>query len=46
MAKCTHLLAYGKNMPRNNQFSVFCLEKVKYYPENKSAQIFENLPKK
>ena len=27
------MLAYGKNMPRNRQFSVFCPEKIKYYPE-------------
>ena len=34
------MLAYGKNKPRNNQFSgVFCPEKVKYYPKYKSAQI-------
>ena len=33
VAKCTDLhkamLAYGKNMPKNNQFSVFCQELIK-----------------
>ena len=38
VAKYTDLknpvLAYGKNMPRNNQFSVFfALKEMKYYPE-------------
>ena len=32
------MLAYGKNMPRNNQFSVFYPEMVKNCPE-------KNLPK-
>ena len=27
------MLVSGRIMPRNNQFSVFCPEKVKYYPE-------------
>ena len=40
------MLAYGQNMPRNNQFSVFCPEKVKYYPETKSVQIFEKFTPK
>ena len=42
------MLAYGENMPRNNQFFwFFCPEKIKYYPEKKSAQIYpkgKNLP--
>ena len=39
MAKCTDfkkksMLAYGKNMPQNNQFSNFCPEK-KYITQKK-----------
>ena len=32
------MLAYGKNMPRNNQLSIFCPEFIKICPE-------KNLPK-
>ena len=35
------MLAYGKSLPRNNEFSLFCPEKMQYYPEKKSVQIFE-----
>ena len=35
------MLAYDKNLPRNKEFSVFYPEKIKYYLEKKSAQIFE-----
>ena len=40
------MLAYGKNMPRNNQFSVFCPEKIKYHPEKNMPKFLKNLPKK
>ena len=40
------VLAYGKNMPRNNQFSVFCPEKIKYYPEKNLLEFLKNLPQK
>ena len=41
------MLAYDKNMLRNNEFSVFfCPEKIKYYPEKKSAHIFEKFTQK
>ena len=39
------MMAYGKNMPQNNQFSILCPElnkncpeKVKNWPEKNSAQ--------
>ena len=41
------MLAYGKRLPRNNQFSVFCPKKIKYYPENKICPNFWKIyPKK
>ena len=52
MAKCTDLKKNQcwpmvKNLPRNNQFSAFCPEKIKILPRKKSAQIFEKFtPKK
>ena len=36
------MLAYGKNMPRNNQFSVFWPELIKNYPENKFCPKLRN----
>ena len=39
------MLAYGKNMPRNNQFSVFLPRKGKILPQNKNLPNFvKNLP--
>ena len=35
------MLAYGKNMPKNNQFSVLCPELIKNCPEK-----VKNYPKK
>ena len=47
------MLAYGKNMPKNNQFSVLCPEliknypeKVKIYPEKNLLKIKKFLPRK
>ena len=47
------MLAYGKNMPKNNQFSVLCPElikncpeKVKNYPEKNLPKIKKFLPRK
>ena len=41
------MLDYGKNMPRNNQFSVFLSEKNKILPRKKNLPTFlKNLPKK
>ena len=47
------MLAYGKNMPKNNQFSVLCpelikncQEKVKNYPEKKPPKIKKFLRRK
>ena len=43
------MLAYGKNMPKNNQFSVLypeliknCPEKVKIYPEKNTCPKLRN----
>ena len=51
VAKYTDLkkavLAYGKNMPRNNQFSgFFAQNKNEILPGKKSAQIFERFTQK
>ena len=35
------MLSYGKNMHRNNQFSVYLLRKKNILPRKKSDQIFE-----
>ena len=40
------MLAYGKNISKDNQFSVFCPEKNKYHREKKSAQILEKFTQK
>ena len=34
----TPMLAYSKNMSKNNQFSALCPELIKNCPEKKSAQ--------
>ena len=47
------MLAYGKNMPKNNQISVLCAdliekltEKVKNYPEKNLHKIMKFVPEK
>ena len=39
------MLAYGKKMPRNSQFSVLCPEKINYYQEKNLPKILKNLPR-
>ena len=39
------MLAYGKNMPKNKHFSVFCPELIKNCPEKVKNYPEKNLPK-
>ena len=39
------MLAYGKNMPKNYQFSVLCSELIKNRPEKVKNDPEKNLPK-
>ena len=37
------MLAYGKNLPGDNEFSDFCPEKIKYYREKNLPKFLKNL---
>ena len=39
------MLAYGKNMPKNNQFSVLCPELIENCPEKVKIYQEKNVPK-